>query len=120
MTLAELKLNEFTVSPQTKAVAKQVAITAGVVGLFLVANTAMAAGGFDVDATGQKAQTFIQTVVKWLVIIAGAIGAGVLLFKFVQAWNGHLDWMDFIKFALFYAAAGSTSAIAATLFGAFG
>ena len=120
MKLSEIKLTEFSVTPYAKVVTKQaVAVGVVVLVLVLVTNTAMAAGGFSVDDTGKKADTFIKNIVKWAVIIAGGVGAVILLAKFIQAWNDRLDWMDFIKFALFYAAAGSVATIAATLYGAF-
>lgn len=115
MTLTEIKI-----PTHSKTVAKQIAVVTCILGLAIVANTALAAGGFSVDDTGQKADTFIKNIVKWFVIIAGGIGAIVLLVKFIQAWTNHLDWVDFAKFALFYACAGSVATIAATLYGAFG
>ncbi|QPT43562.1 hypothetical protein I6G26_00275 (plasmid) [Moraxella nonliquefaciens] len=51
--------------------------------------------------------------------MAGSAGAVYLLIKFVQAWNGHSDWLEFLKFAFFYACAGGVTTIAAYIFGAF-
>lgn len=101
-----------------KQVVRQIAMLLGIVGLTLVATSAFGAG-FDIDQTGAKAKSAIEKVVTWGVIIAGAIGAGVLLIKFVQAWQGHIDWMDLGKFALFYAATGAVVGIATVIFKAF-
>ena len=52
-------------------------------------------------------------------VLAGSAGAVMLLIKFVQAWNGHSDWLEFLKFAFFYACAGGVATIAGYIFGAF-
>lgn len=83
-----------------------------------VAYTSLAFGaGFEESA--QKADNLFKDILKWATILAGSAGAVYLLIKFVQAWNGHSDWMDFLKFAFFYACAGGVATIAAYIFGAF-
>ena len=71
----------------------------------LIAVTAQAAGFEDSAKKADK--------------LAGSAGAVYLLIKFVQAWNGHSDWLEFLKFAFFYACAGGVTTIAAYIFGAF-
>lgn len=115
MQLHEINVSEFKVSPQTKLIAKQLAV---VVGVTLLATTAHSAG-FSLDDSGQKADALLKNIIKWAVILAGSAGTLVLLYKFIEAWNGRLDWMDFIKFAVFFACAGGVVTIAATIFGAF-
>lgn len=96
-----------------KVVAKQALIL-----LVGVACTTLAFGaGFEESA--QKADTLFKNILKWGTILAGSVGAIVLLIKFMQAWNGHSDWMEFLKFAFFYACAGGVATIAVYIFGAF-
>lgn len=104
-------------SAHQKAMGKTIAKQA-VVFLFGVAFVGLAFGaGFEDSA--QKADNLFKDILKWATILAGSAGAVYLLIKFVQAWNGHSDWMDFLKFAFFYACAGGVATIAAYIFGAF-
>lgn len=82
----------------------------------LIAVTAQAAGFED---SAKKADKLFKDILKWAVVLAGSAGAVYLLIKFVQAWNGHSDWLEFLKFAFFYACAGGVTTIAAYIFGAF-
>lgn len=107
----------FALSAHQKAVAKSVAKQVVIVALVsMFASVALAAGFED---SAQKADKLFKDILKWAVTLAGSAGAVYLLIKFVQAWNGHSDWMDFLKFAFFYAAAGGVTTIAAYIFGAF-
>lgn len=115
MNLSDLKM-QVSVPANTKAVAKQVLMAVGVVGLTMIATTAFGAG---FEESAQKADNLFKEILKWATILAGSAGAVYLLIKFVQAWNGHSDWMDFLKFAFFYACAGGVATIAAYIFGAF-
>lgn len=109
--------NTTFLSAHQKAVGKVVAKQA-VILLVGVACTTLAFGaGFEESA--QKADTLFKNILKWGTILAGSAGAIVLLIKFMQAWNGHSDWMEFLKFAFFYACAGGVATIAAYIFGAF-
>lgn len=96
-----------------KTVAKQVAV---LLAFCTVASVASAAGFAD---SAQKADNLFKEILKWATILAGSAGAVYLLIKFVQAWNGHTDWLEFLKFAFFYACAGGVATIAAYIFGAF-
>lgn len=116
MKLSDLKLNEVKLPANTGAVTKQVLLAMSVVGLAMVATTAFGAG---FEESAQKADTLFKNILKWGTILAGSAGAIVLLIKFMQAWNGHSDWMEFLKFAFFYACAGGVATIAAYIFGAF-
>lgn len=96
--------------------AKKALVFLAVISFALFASTAFGAGLAD---TASKADSAVKDVVKYGVMLAGSIGTGVLLLKFVQAWQGHLDWMDFLKFAFFYACAGGVVGIASYIFGVF-
>lgn len=113
-----MKLSGLKLPVSQKQAMKQVAILLSIVGLTVVATSAFGAG-FDIDATGQKAKSTIDKVVEWGVILAGSVGAGVLLYKCVQAYSGNIDWMDVMKFAFIYAVTGAVVTIAAVIFGAF-
>lgn len=109
--------NTTFLSAHQKAVGKVVAKQALIL-LVGVACTTLAFGaGFEESA--QKADNLFKDILKWATILAGSAGAVYLLIKFAQAWNGHSDWMDFLKFAFFYACAGGVATIAAYIFGAF-
>ena len=107
----------FALSAHQKAVAKSVAKQVVIVALVsMFASVALAAGFED---SAQKADSLFKNILKLGTVLAGSAGAVMLLIKFVQAWNGHSDWLEFLKFAFFYACAGGVATIAGYIFGAF-
>lgn len=101
---------------QSKAIARQFVVISAILSVVMISQLAFGAG---FEESAQKADTLFKNILKWATILAGSAGAVYLLIKFVQAWNGHSDWMDFLKFAFFYACAGGVATIAAYIFGAF-
>lgn len=101
---------------QSKAVAKQFVVISAILSVVMISQLAFGAG---FEESAQKADTLFKNILKWGTILAGSAGAVYLLIKFMQAWNGHSDWMEFLKFAFFYACAGGVATIAAYIFGAF-
>lgn len=116
MKLSDLKLTDVKLPANTGAVAKQIFLAMSVVGLAMVATTAFGAGFED---SAKKADDLLKMIIKWGVILAGSVATIVLLIKFVQAWNGHMDWLEFGKLAFFIACAGGVTTVSAYLFGAF-
>lgn len=99
------------------AVAKKLAVYAGLISLVMMANTAFGAGLEDGLNT---LKTQIETLRKWFYIILVPVGIVVLAFKVVGFLQNRVDWMELVIFISIFVILGAIPLVVPWALGVFG
>ncbi len=84
---------------------------AAMVALGLVAQSAMAAGGF-----ANEAKTMVETIRDGIYIVVGVVATVALLWQFAQGFMGRKTWGDILESSLWIVGSGAAIALATWLF----